>query len=154
MFYLDPARNKPARPRQATEDDPDALAGLQERETLHGVRTPGGDSQDQWSLQFFLNFVDFGMNLQEAIDAPSFHSLHFPSSFYPRRAEIGKLVVEGRISPATREVLSRRGHVVDVCGEWENGRVLAISREDSGVLKGAASPKGAFGDTGYAIGCR
>ncbi len=48
--------------------------------------TPGGDSQDQWTLQFFLNVVDFGMNVQEAIDAPTVHTTHFPSSFYPRDA--------------------------------------------------------------------
>ena len=46
--------------------------------------TPGGDQQDQWTLAFFLNHVMFGMNLQEAIDAPAFHTDHFPSSFYPR----------------------------------------------------------------------
>ena len=51
--------------------------------------TPGGDQQDQWTLQMFLNLVDFGMrDLQEAIDAPTLHSRHMPSSFYPsdRRA--------------------------------------------------------------------
>jgi gamma-glutamyltranspeptidase/glutathione hydrolase len=51
--------------------------------------TPGGDQQDQWTLQFFVNDVDFGMNLQEAIDKPTFHSLHFPSSFYPHDAKAG-----------------------------------------------------------------
>ena len=48
--------------------------------------TPGGDQQDQWSLSFFLNHVQFGMNLQEAIDAPAFHTTHFPSSFWPRES--------------------------------------------------------------------
>ena len=45
--------------------------------------TPGGGAQEQWTLQFFLNYIDFGMNLQEALDAPTVHSVHFPSSFYP-----------------------------------------------------------------------
>ena len=49
---------------------------------LMAFGTPGGDQQDQWTLQFFLNFIKFGMNLQAAIDAPSFHTSHFPSSFY------------------------------------------------------------------------
>ena len=48
--------------------------------------TPGGDQQDQWTLQFFLNVVEFGMDLQEAADAPTFHTDHLPSSFYPRPA--------------------------------------------------------------------
>ena len=52
--------------------------------------TQGGDSQDQWTLQFFLNHTEFGMNLQQALDAPLVHSGHFPSSFYPRRGQAGQ----------------------------------------------------------------
>ena len=58
--------------------------------------TPGGDQQDQWTLAFFLNHVVFGMNLQEAIDAPNFHTDHFPSSFYPRQSVPKSLSVEAR----------------------------------------------------------
>src|SRR5262252_9196150 len=58
--------------------------------------TPGGDQQDQWALSFFLNHVQFGMNLQEAIDAPAFHTSHFPSSFYPRWSQPRSLAVESR----------------------------------------------------------
>ena len=46
--------------------------------------TPGGDQQDQWSLRFLLSHVLCGLDLQEAIDAPAWHTTHFPSSFYPR----------------------------------------------------------------------
>ena len=46
--------------------------------------TPGGDQQDQWTVVQFLRHADHGMNLQQAVDAPMFHSQHFPSSFYPR----------------------------------------------------------------------
>ena len=48
--------------------------------------TPGGDAQEQWPSQFFLNYVDFGMDIQEALDAPTVHTTHFPSSFYSRPA--------------------------------------------------------------------
>ena len=51
--------------------------------------TPGGDQQDQWSLEFFLAHAVFGLDLQAAIDAPMFHSTHFPSSFYPRDGRAG-----------------------------------------------------------------
>jgi acetamidase/formamidase len=57
--------------------------------------TPGGDPQDQWSLVFFLAHVYFGLNLQEVIDAPMFHTNHFPSSFYPRAAAPGQVAAEG-----------------------------------------------------------
>jgi gamma-glutamyltranspeptidase/glutathione hydrolase len=113
--------------------------------------TPGGDQQDQWTLQFFLNYVDFGMNVQQAIDAASFHSLHFPSSFYPRDAKKGVLVVEGRISEATRKELTARGHKITVAGDWANGKVMAVHLDTNrGVLSGGVSPRG--GSIGYVTG--
>ena len=63
--------------------------------------SPGGDQQDQWTTQFFLRHVHAGMNLQEAIDAPAWHSEHFPISFWPRTARPGVLVVENRVPKAT-----------------------------------------------------
>ena len=76
--------------------------------------TPGGDQQDQWNCQMFLRHVHAGMNLQEAIDAPSWHIEHFPASFWPRAARPGVVVVEGRMPKATVEDLRRRGHTVEV----------------------------------------
>jgi gamma-glutamyltranspeptidase/glutathione hydrolase len=112
--------------------------------------TPGGDQQDQWTLQFFLNVVDFGMDIQGALDAPTFHSQHFPSSFYPRAAYPKRLVVEGRIPARVCEELARRGHEVVVTGGWQNGRVLGIRFDpDRQLIFGGASPRN---ETGYAIG--
>ena len=88
--------------------------------------TPGGDGQDQWTLQFFLNHVHFGLNLQEALDAPTVHSVHFPSSFYPREAYPGRLVAEGRIDPAVLAELERRGHEVEITTDWANGKPMGI----------------------------
>ena len=114
--------------------------------------TPGGDMQDQWSLQFFLNYAEFGMNLQQAIDAPSFHTLHFQSSFYPRTAEPGKIIVEGRIPSRVTEELRSKGHIVEETGDWENGRVSAVMRDsERGIIVGGASPKMIYGNTAYAI---
>jgi gamma-glutamyltranspeptidase / glutathione hydrolase len=151
MFYLDPKRNNALAPGKRPRTTLTPSLAYKNGRPYMVFGTPGADSQDQWSLQFFLNHVDFGMNLQEAIDAPSFHSLHFPSSFYPRKAQIGKLMVEGRIPSGTRADLRRRGHLVEICGDWENGRVSAISKE-ADVIRGAASPKTIFGNSGYAIG--
>ena len=86
------------------------------------------------------------MNLQEAIDAPTFHSIHFPSSFYPHDAKAGGLVVEGRISEATRKDLAARGHKVQATGNWSNGKVMAVRLDaDRGALAGAVSPRGQIG---------
>jgi gamma-glutamyltranspeptidase / glutathione hydrolase len=111
--------------------------------------TPGGDQQDQWGLNFFLYHVHFGMNLQEAIDAPNFHTDHFPSSFYPRTARPGGAVVEGRIRDSVIADLRRRGHDVIVEEPWSLGRISATGREPSGMLKAAANPRGM---QGYAVG--
>jgi gamma-glutamyltranspeptidase/glutathione hydrolase len=112
--------------------------------------TPGGDSQEQWTLQFFLNYVEFGMNIQEALDAPTVHSVHFPSSFYPRHAYPGRLVAESRIAPEVLADLQRRGHEVMVAEAWAHGKVMGIHYDTArGVIIGGASPKG---NIGYALG--
>ncbi len=110
--------------------------------------TPGGDQQDQWVTQFFLRHVHCQMNLQEAIDAPAWHSEHFPSSFWPRTARPGVLVLEGRVPKDTVEELKRRGHEVEVGAQWSEGRLTAASREDP-WRKAAANPRGM---QGYAAG--
>jgi len=111
--------------------------------------TPGGDCQDQWTLQFFLNYVDFGMGLQEAIDAPTFHSEHFRNSFYPRAARPGHMAVEARIDEAVRKELEARGHTVEAIGDWVNGQVEGIRFDvETGVISAAASPRG----VSYAMG--
>jgi len=104
--------------------------------------TPGGDQQDQWTLQFFINFVEFQMNLQQAIDAPTFHSTHFPSSFYPRRAHPGELHLEDRIPKRVLNGLERRGHKLVVEDGWSNGKVTAVSFDHSSrVISAAASSR-------------
>ena len=112
--------------------------------------SPGGDCQDQWAIQFLLNVVDFGMSLQEAVEAPTFWTTHFPSSFYPRTAEPGKVYVEGRIGPDVQSELAARGHIVQAAGDWSGGNTLAAAiDEPHGVLCAAASPTL---DPAYAVG--
>ena len=110
--------------------------------------TPGGDQQDQWSLLFFLAHTEFGLNLQEAIDAPSFHTTHVPSSFYPRQAHPAQVHVEGRMAPQVIAGLRERGHRVEVRDDWSLGRISAVSRSGR-MLRAAANPRGM---QGYAVG--
>jgi gamma-glutamyltranspeptidase/glutathione hydrolase len=115
-----------------------------------GFGTPGGDQQDQWTLPFFLDVVDHGIaNLQEAIDAPSVHSEHAPSSFYPRYAQPGAVQAEDRFEPGVLEELERRGHRIVRASGWDHGRVLAVMHHAApGLSMAAASPR--F-QTAYAI---
>jgi gamma-glutamyltranspeptidase/glutathione hydrolase len=112
--------------------------------------TPGGDQQDQWSFNFFLAHVVFGLNLQEAIDAPMFHSSHFPSSFYPHDSHPGRLHAENRLDAETTRDLRDRGHDLVLDGAWSLGR-LAVAGKDpkTGQLMAAANPRGM---QGYAVG--
>ncbi|HEX6522012.1 MAG TPA: gamma-glutamyltransferase family protein [Streptosporangiaceae bacterium] len=121
---------------------------LRDGEPYLAFGTPGGDQQDQWALSFFLNHVRFGMNLQQAIDFPSFHSAHMPSSFYPRQAQPKVLDVESRVEPEVIAELRRRGHLVNLRPPWSLGRMSAVARRN-GVLYAAANARGM---QGYAVG--
>jgi gamma-glutamyltranspeptidase/glutathione hydrolase len=146
MFYLDPHHASALAPRKRPRTTLTPSLVLKDGKPWMVFGTPGGDQQDQWTLQFFLNYVDFDMNLQEAIDAPTFHSIHFPSSFYPHDAKAGGLVVEGRIPPATINELKARGHKAQITGQWSNGKVMAVRLDQkNGVLSAGVSPRGQIG---------
>ena len=123
---------------------------MREGEPFMVFGSPGGDAQDQWALQFLLNVVEFGMSLQEAVEAPTFWTSHFPSSFYPRAAEPGSLYIEKRISKRVRDRLAERGHRVHVAGNWAGGNTLAAAIDGAtGARLAAASPRL---DPAYAAG--
>jgi len=123
---------------------------LRDGEAVLAFGTPGGDSQDQWSLQLFLTHAHFGLDLQAAIDAPAFHTTAFPSSFWPREHRPGELEVEERLGAGVIEGLRRRGHRVVAAGPWSLGRLSAVGRDPAtGLLRAAANPRGM---QGYATG--
>jgi gamma-glutamyltranspeptidase / glutathione hydrolase len=103
--------------------------------------TPGGDQQEQWQLGMFLRRVHHGLNLQEAIDLPLFHTQHFPSTFYPREARPGHLTVEVSVGEATLAELTRRGHKLEKASAWTVGRLTAAEKSADGLLRAAATPR-------------
>ena len=150
MFYLNPQRPNALAPRKRPRATLTPSLVTRDGEPFMVFGTPGGDCQDQWTLQFFLNYVDFGMNIQEALDAPTVHSAHFPSSFYPREAYPGRMMAEGRIPREVIVELERRGHEVVVTDGWVNGKVMGIHYDKArGVILGGVAPKG---NIGYALG--
>ena len=148
MFWLEEGLSASLAPGKRPRTTLTPSLALKDGRPYMAFGTPGGDQQDQWQPIFFLRHVHYGMNLQEAIDAPSFHNDHMPSSFYPRMAAPGHLSIESRFPAATLSELERRGHRMSVVGEWAEGRMSAASREN-GMLKAAANPRGM---QGYAIG--
>jgi len=150
MFYLNPARPNALQPHKRPRATLTPTLVTRDGLPYLGFGTQGGDMQDQWTAQFFLNVVDFGMSLQEALDAPLVHSDHFPSSFYPREAYPLQVSVEGRIDPQVRQALEERGHKLVVPGDWTHGRVLAVEYDPArGILLAGASPRQAIA---YAMG--
>jgi len=103
--------------------------------------TPGGDQQDQWQLTFLLRLIHHGMNLQEAIDGPLFHTQHLQASFFPRGTKPGHLMAEPHFPAATLDALRARGHKLEVSEPWAVGRLTAASRSPDGILKAAATPR-------------
>lgn len=148
MFWLEEGRAGSLAPGKRPRTTLTPTLALKDGKPYMAFGTPGGDQQDQWILNFFLRHVHAGMNLQQAIDAPTFRTTHFPSSFFPRLSEPGHIGVEGCFSDETVDDLRRRGHEVEVMNGWSQGRLTAVSQEN-GVLKAGANPR--FMQT-YAIG--
>lgn len=107
--------------------------------------TPGGDQQDQWQLCFWLAHTVGGLDLQAAIDSPTWHSTSFPASFAPRGWEPGGLVAESRLGAAAFAELGRRGHVLTDAGEWALGRLCAVGRGGGPLLRAAADTRSGVG---------
>ena len=148
MFWLEEGHPASLAPGKRPRTTLTPTLALRDGEPYLAWGTPGGDAQDQWIPQFFLRHVHAGFNLQQAIDAPAWHSDHFPSSFWPRQARPGVLVVEGRVSRETVAELRRRGHIVEVGPDWSEGRLTAAAREGP-RRRAAANPRGM---QGYAVG--
>jgi gamma-glutamyltranspeptidase / glutathione hydrolase len=148
MFALTPGFASTLAPGRRPRTTLSPSLALRDGEPYLAFGTPGGDQQDQWTLAVFLNHAVFGMNLQEAIDFPAFHTEHMPSSFYPRGAQPRSLAVESRTDEAVIGDLRARGHDVQVRGPWSLGRVSAVRRA-GGFLYAGANPRGM---QGYAAG--
>ncbi len=140
MFWLEPGLPTSLAPgrRPRTTLTP-SLAEKDGVQLVFG--TPGGDQQDQWQLIWFLRFVHFGLGLQECMDAPLFHSMHFQGSFYPRAAAPGEMMIESTFGDAVIEDLRARGHKITVADPWTVGRLTAALREKDGSMRAAATPR-------------
>ena len=147
MFWLEEGLPSSLAPRKRPRTTLSPSLARRDGELL-AFGTPGGDHQDQWSLLFFLSLVHFGLNAQEAIDAPTFHTDHFPESFYPRQPRPRVVQIEDRFGPETLAELERRGHLLEPQGPWSLGRVSAAGNRE-GLLYAAANPRGM---QGYAVG--
>jgi gamma-glutamyltranspeptidase / glutathione hydrolase len=148
MFWLEEGLPSSLRPGARPRTTLCPGLALRDGEPWLAWGTPGGDWQEQWAFHVFLRHVDRGLNLQEAIDAPEFHTDHLISSFYPRGLVRRSLDLEGRFDATVVDALRKRGHQVTVTPDWSLGRVTAVQKEN-GQVRAAANPRGM---QGYAAG--
>lgn len=150
MFWLEPGLPASLKPgvRPRTTLTPSLVFGNGTPYMVCG--SPGGDQQDQWQLVFLLRVLVRDMSLQEAIDAPMFHTTSFPGSFFPRLMEPGVLLYEDRLDENVAKALGHRGHRLLPQGPWSLGRLCAVTRDSAtGILRAGANPRGM---QGYAVG--
>jgi gamma-glutamyltranspeptidase/glutathione hydrolase len=155
VFYLDHQHPNALAPRKRPRTTLTPSLVLRDGGPFMAFGTMGLDQQDQWTLQCFLNVVEFGMPLQAAIEAPKFSSKHFPSSTYPHAAEPGVLRVEGRVPYEVRRDLLAKGHQVVIQPDWIEGYIVGVQVDsERGVVYGAADPRGELSTLlpAYAIG--
>jgi gamma-glutamyltranspeptidase / glutathione hydrolase len=112
-------------------------------EPFMALSTPGGDNQDQALLQVLLNIIEFGMNPQEAVEAPRFDTQHYVSSFDDHEFLPGSLNIESRVSLKTIQALTDRGHKVRVQSEWGtlSAPTVIVYDTTTGVAAAGADPR-------------
>lgn len=155
VFYLDENHANALAPGKRPRTTLTPSMVLRDGQPFMAFGTMGLDQQDQWTLQFFLNVVEFGMPLQAAIEAPKFSSRHFPSSVYPHTADPGLLRVEGRVPYEVRRDLQAKGHQIALQPDWIEGYVVGVQVDTRrGVVYGGADPRGELATLlpAYAIG--
>jgi gamma-glutamyltranspeptidase/glutathione hydrolase len=115
---------------------------MKDGQPLMVLGSPGGDDQCMRTIQTLLNMVEFGMNVQQAIEAPRWATTSFPASPFPHTMYPGQMSLEDRIPEAVRNELIKRGHKLTVSGPWTMGSNGAIVLDPkTGVLHAGADPR-------------
>lgn len=142
-YELDPQHPNSLQPGKRPRSTLTPTLVLKDGRPFMAVGSPGGDDQPMRILQTFLNVVEFGMNIQAAIEAPRWSTTSFPASPFPHTMYPGQMAVEDRIPEAVRKALEQRGHKVKVNGPWSMSATSAIVIDPvSGVLSAGADPRG------------
>jgi gamma-glutamyltranspeptidase/glutathione hydrolase len=143
-FVLTPGHPNQLAPHKRPRITLTPTIALRDGQPWLAFSTPGGDSQDQTLLQVFLNVVEFGMNPQEAVEAPRFNSEAMYSSFDDHSDQPLTLDVEKRFEQAVLDQLRERGHKLRVGGEWSNltAPTLVEYNPATGVIQAGADVRG------------
>jgi gamma-glutamyltranspeptidase len=141
-FYLDPQDVNALAPGKRVRQTINPALALKNGKPFLVFGTPGADTQPQTQLQFFLNVVEFGMEVQQALEQPAVISNSFRDSYYPH-AVLGKLLTPAMLPERVRNELAAKGHQLDLRDVRGVGSVKGIMiHPRSGVLLGGVSPTG------------
>jgi gamma-glutamyltranspeptidase/glutathione hydrolase len=149
MFWTYAGHPNSVQPRKRPRTTLSPSMVLREGKPWMSFGTPGGEQQDQWQPIMLLRMLHHGLTIQQAIDAPAFHTEHWPSSFWPRVARPGKVVLEGGYDAGVLAALLARGHLAEMGEPWSEGRLSAARIEADGQMFAGANPRGM---QGYAVG--
>jgi gamma-glutamyltranspeptidase/glutathione hydrolase len=141
-FYLDPQDVNSLQPGKRVRQTINPALALKDGKPFIVFGTPGADTQPQTQLQFFLNVVEFGMTVQQALEQPSVISNSFRDSYYPHNV-LGKLLTPAMLAQDVRDGLAAKGHQLDVRNVRGVGSVKGIMiHPRTGALMGGVSPTG------------
>ena len=149
--WLDPEHPSALEPGKRPRLTPNPALAMKNGKVWMPFGTPGGDVQCQSMVQLFLNVAEFGMDAQQAVEAPRVSTWSFPNSFWPHAYNPGLAGVEGRIDASVIAELERRGHRVEVWDDFiaRMGSLCAIEvDQERGGLSAGADPR----RDAYAIG--
>lgn len=148
-WHLEPDHVDCLQPGKRVRHTMNPVMVLRDGKLLLVCGTPGADTQVQTNLQLVTSIVDFGLDVQEAVEAPRWrHCQNGTESTYPHTCA-DELLLEERFDEPTRAALAERGHTVRVIGPWAaTGSAMAIQAAPDGALFGGADPR----RDGYAVG--
>lgn len=140
QFSLDPKSPNVVAPKKRPRITLTPTILLKDGKPYLAIGTPGGDSQDQQNLNVLLAHIDFGLPIQEALEAPRFNSEHMRQSFRDHKDEPGLLTIEDRVGWTVLDELRRRGHDLRIVSPWgmPTGVTAVGIDPQSGTLFGGA----------------
>jgi gamma-glutamyltranspeptidase/glutathione hydrolase len=144
QFYLDPQHPDSLQPGKRPRITPNPSMVFKDGKFFMAFGTPGGDTQTQTIIQVFLNIAVFGMDPQQAVNAPRFQSYNHPDSFAPHVYQPGTIGLEKSLYASAGKALEAMGYKIQVGGDWDNeyGAADVILKDPvTGQLTGGADPR-------------
>jgi gamma-glutamyltranspeptidase/glutathione hydrolase len=141
-WWLDPQNVNALQPGKRVRQTINPALALKDGKPFVVFGTPGADTQPQTQLQFFLNVVEFNMEVQQALEQPAVISNSFQDSYYPHNV-LGKLLTPAMLADSVKQELAAKGHQLDIRNARGVGSVKAVMiHPRTGVLMGGVSPTG------------